>query len=730
MREADKSIEKTIKALESRFELVSKKKIKAWKAFIIIMFIAGFVAALFWSAYQGWSLKSMAQSVFGAGGFGGITISPPVTPPSSPPGPEQQKLKNLIFYPAGTKADQNEYKDLTDALLKEVEGSPYDSFTIGLTEVRGDENPSFSSLSSNLAAVKRSGKFVWPRIYFNRIVGCCQPPACVEQLKKNGLCKDKAARDECYAQASSDTGYKCAEGGFYCQNVCESEKSLSEYYSNIRENGKYIDLWDRAGALTSFYNLLETSLLLAKESGTPGIFIDHEIYNNYQMNNISQIAKVNGVSVNEVINRLEAAGRQIADITNKAYPDAVLLAASADFSLKTGNYGRSTNYILEGILKQAKEKKYKLKLVEGGEKSIWYLHSALDAPGVKSTMGSGGLKQRLEEQEKNMKSYLEKYPNNFVLGGTHGLYLNWQDTKGNWNDWAVNLNNKGQLKVKTANDFLPLLDYLFKKREYVWFFSGAPSSKGYNEFGYSKDPEYISQFRNILRPLFCGNGNCEKNRGESESSCPADCVSKPKDTTPPERFNGLPNGVLPAGTTQSEMSLATNESANCKYSANSGVSFSAMDKKFSTTGNKNHSVVLNNLADGKKYNYFVKCKDGADNENSDDYKISFSVANPAPGSNFLYKEIHSFAECQQKKGQVSQDGADYFCKLTGSSCPAGWEKFKNWSTTSAKTCRGGGFLGFSGNCTTGSHNWANIKTETCSYSGQTCSANTTAIGCY
>jgi hypothetical protein len=63
----------------------------------------------------------------------------------------------------------------------------------------------------------------------------------------------------------------------------------------------------------------------------------------------------------------------------------------------------------------------------------------------------------------------------------------------------------------------------------VWFFSGAPSSKGYNEFGYSKDPNYISQFRDIVKPLFCGNKSCEKNRGEDEKNCPSDCAKEKED---------------------------------------------------------------------------------------------------------------------------------------------------------------------------------------------------------
>jgi len=100
------------------------------------------------------------------------------------------------------------------------------------------------------------------------------------------------------------------------------------------------------------------------------------------------------------------------------------------------------------------------------------------------------------------------------------------------------------------------------------------------------------------------------------------------DTTPPVRNNGQPSGTLPAGTTQTTVSLTTNENATCKYSMSPGISYSSMSNAFSTTGGTTHSTLVTGLQNGNIYNYYVKCIDQAGNANTDDYLISFSVALP------------------------------------------------------------------------------------------------------
>ena len=105
-------------------------------------------------------------------------------------------------------------------------------------------------------------------------------------------------------------------------------------------------------------------------------------------------------------------------------------------------------------------------------------------------------------------------------------------------------------------------------------------------------------------------------------------VAQPTDTTPPVRSNGLPTGQLAAGTTQTTLSLATNESATCRYATTAGVAYASMTNTFSTTGGTAHSTTRTGLVNGGSYSFFVRCQDLAGNPNTNDFTISFSVAQP------------------------------------------------------------------------------------------------------
>jgi hypothetical protein len=102
------------------------------------------------------------------------------------------------------------------------------------------------------------------------------------------------------------------------------------------------------------------------------------------------------------------------------------------------------------------------------------------------------------------------------------------------------------------------------------------------------------------------------------------------DTTPPVRSNGQPAGSLPSGTTQTVMSLTTNENATCRFGPASGVPFASLPTLFTTTGGTSHATTLTGLTNGTTYNRYVKCLDGNGNANPDDFLITFSVANPQP----------------------------------------------------------------------------------------------------
>ncbi len=106
-------------------------------------------------------------------------------------------------------------------------------------------------------------------------------------------------------------------------------------------------------------------------------------------------------------------------------------------------------------------------------------------------------------------------------------------------------------------------------------------------------------------------------------------VNTPTDTTPPVLTNGAPSGAQPAGTTQVNMILTTNENATCKYGTVAGTNYGSLPSTFTTTGGTSHSRTLTGLTNGSSYTYYIRCQDTAGNSNTSDYTISFSVTNPS-----------------------------------------------------------------------------------------------------
>ncbi|HCM36818.1 MAG: hypothetical protein A3J30_00550 [Candidatus Wildermuthbacteria bacterium RIFCSPLOWO2_02_FULL_47_9c] len=97
------------------------------------------------------------------------------------------------------------------------------------------------------------------------------------------------------------------------------------------------------------------------------------------------------------------------------------------------------------------------------------------------------------------------------------------------------------------------------------------------------------------------------------------------DTTPPNRYDGEPLGLLPSGTTQADVSLTTSKDAICKYDTIPGTSYAVMPNVFANTNATKHSFTLSNLGNGLSYNFYVRCQDNAGNSNPDDYVISFQT---------------------------------------------------------------------------------------------------------
>jgi S-formylglutathione hydrolase FrmB len=98
----------------------------------------------------------------------------------------------------------------------------------------------------------------------------------------------------------------------------------------------------------------------------------------------------------------------------------------------------------------------------------------------------------------------------------------------------------------------------------------------------------------------------------------------------PIRTGGQPSGTLASGTSQTSLSLTTDENATCRYALTAGVAYSAMTNTFSSTGGTTHATPVTGLMVAS-YNYYVRCQDTSGNADPDDYVIGFSVGAASGG---------------------------------------------------------------------------------------------------
>lgn len=108
----------------------------------------------------------------------------------------------------------------------------------------------------------------------------------------------------------------------------------------------------------------------------------------------------------------------------------------------------------------------------------------------------------------------------------------------------------------------------------------------------------------------------------------------PADTTediPPVRFNGQPSGVISATSLFVEVTLETDEFANCRYSTTPDVPYASMGNEFSNPGSQYwifHTAIVP-IVPASVATFYVRCIDDEDNVNTDDYIITFQV-DPEP----------------------------------------------------------------------------------------------------
>lgn len=131
-REIDTAIHDSLTRIKNRWVLISRHKIATWQGLLIILFISGFVSALFWAGY-----RNLYTGIFGEPGeqiinqaqvtyqdslgaeYGPLTATVSVTKSDSP----QRVSKVTIKFPKDFKADKVKIQikdEISQAVLKEV----------------------------------------------------------------------------------------------------------------------------------------------------------------------------------------------------------------------------------------------------------------------------------------------------------------------------------------------------------------------------------------------------------------------------------------------------------------------------------------------------------------------------------------------------------------------------------------------------------------------------------
>ena len=151
------------------------------------------------------------------------------------------------------------------------------------------------------------------------------------------------------------------------------------------------------------------------------------------------------------------------------------------------------------------------------------------------------------------------------------------------------------------------------------------------------------------------------------------------DTTSPSLSNSQPTGILSAGTTSTPIFLNTDETATCKYSETAGTAYDDIPNTFTTTNSTSHTQTITGLSDGNTYTYYIRCQDTETppNQNTDDFNISFSVANaasdtspPIRSNGFPQGEIEAGTTAQDISLTTDEDATCRYSSIQGASYAA------------------------------------------------------------
>lgn len=225
-----------------------------------------------------------------------------------------------------------------------------------------------------------------------------------------------------------------------------------------------MDLENEAGVRAIFETEWRNACLLARQLGSPGILFDPEWYGNGAASDPAKLARMRNEDVATTTAKCRAFGARLADITDAAYPGCHVV------TMYTTLYWRPQRrttiaHIHLGMIQRARESGSRLKLIDGGELGVGYLHTSIAA-----------LQERIFNRWIETRDLLEAYPN-YELGGVLAPYVD----RGARSPWVTDERIGPE---QGAEDFVPHFRELFRNYRYTWVYgTHTPKATGFNPWG-------------------------------------------------------------------------------------------------------------------------------------------------------------------------------------------------------------------------------------------------------
>lgn len=352
------------------------------------------------------------------------------------------RQSNLLYYSFSTPR----FSELSEKDLNVIENSSFTGICSRLIGAYDINLPSYNDYENTISMVKNKSmkRKIWPVIFFNRFFGSPDENPCSRTMDK-----------------STET---------------------TSYSGKI--NG--IDLLNDNDSIGDFRKLLTLALRIARELGSPGIFIDPEAYNCYDAYSVSNISKRYKMSTDAIILKLKNIGFDFADLVNTYYSDAIIFFYLIDFGkIQKDGFQRSIAYIAEGMLERSKQKGYSLRLVDGWTGQYIYY----SFPHFKYSVGK---KIALKNH------FLENYPN-LTLAGVIAPFESFKKLpSGSWiKRGLMPYRISGRLEITDISDFKPLYEFLFFNFRNVWVYGSTQAGKkiGYEMFS----PKIPVSYKEVLK---------------------------------------------------------------------------------------------------------------------------------------------------------------------------------------------------------------------------------------